>query len=143
MGLGLLAPPCARAEQALLIKSLAEKNVSQLPAGQLYWRIENFRTLDEAKAAMRAWSLVAESAGRIWLFTLGASGARYLLRINDVSGPPGSVTPVHSHPGSEAFLVLDGEQTIKAAHGIMRVQAGHADPGHAADSDSRRRPARH
>jgi hypothetical protein len=156
MGLGLLAPPCARAEQALLIKPLAEKNVSQLPAGQLFWRIENFRTLNEAKAeaAMRAWSLVAESSGKIWLFTLGASdaassagaikvaevgpiprvpAARYLLRINDVSGPPGSVTPVHSHPGSEAFLVLDGEQTIKEAHGIMRVQAGHADPGHGAD----------
>ena len=50
MGLGLLVPPCARAEQALLIKPLAEKNVSQLPAGQLFWRIENFRTLNEAKA---------------------------------------------------------------------------------------------
>lgn len=75
MGLGLLAPHCARAEQALLIKPLAEKNVAQLPAGQLFWRIENFRTLDEAKAAMRAWSLVAESAGKIWLFTLAASGA--------------------------------------------------------------------
>jgi hypothetical protein len=154
MALGLLAPPGARAEQALLIKPLAEKNVSQLPAGPLFWRVENFRTLDEAKAAMGAWSLVAESSGKIWLFTLGASGAassagamkiaevgpiprvpaaRYLLRINDVSGPPGSVTPVHSHPGSEAFLVLDGEQTIKEAHGIMRVQAGHADPGHGAD----------
>ena len=26
--------------------------------------------------------------------------AKYLLRINDASGPPGSVTSVHSHPGS-------------------------------------------
>jgi len=43
MGLGLLAPHCAGAEQALLIKPLAEKNVAQLPAGQLFWRIENFR----------------------------------------------------------------------------------------------------
>jgi len=154
MGLALLAPHCAWAEQALLIKPLAEKNVSQLPVGQLFWRIENFQTLAEAKVAMGAWSLVAESGGRIWLFTLGGCGAassaeaikvaevgpiprvqatRYLLRINDVSGPPGSVTPVHSHPGSEAFLVLDGEQTIKEAHGIMRVQAGHTDPGHGAD----------
>jgi hypothetical protein len=143
------------AEQALVIKPLAEKIVSQLPAGPLFWRIENFRTLNEARAAMGAWSLIAESAGKIWLFTLGTSGGatssasaikvaevgpiprvpakRYLLRINEASGPPGSVTPVHSHPGSEAFLVLDGEQSIKEAHGIMRVHAGHADPGHGAD----------
>ncbi|SRR5579859_165633 len=154
MGLGLLGPHGAGADQTLLIKPLAEKDVSQLPAGPLFWRIENFRTMDEAKAAMRDCSLVVESAGKIWLFTLGASGAaasavaikvaevgpiprvpaaRYLLRINDVSGPPGSLTPVHSHPGSEAFLVLDGEQTIKEAHGIIRIQAGHADPGHGAD----------
>jgi hypothetical protein len=151
---GLMAPICVRAEQALLIKPLAEKSVLALPARQLFWRIENFGTLDEAKAAMGAWSLIAESAGKIWLFTLGASGAapsagaikvaeigpiprvqaaRYLLRINDASGPPGSITPVHSHPGSEAFLVLDGEQSIQGAHGMMRLKAGHADPGHGAD----------
>jgi hypothetical protein len=125
-----------------------------LPARQLFWRIENFGTLDEAKAAMGAWSLIAEAAGKIWLFTLGATGAapsagaikvaeigpiprvhaaRYLLRINDASGPPGSLTPVHSHPGSEAFLVLDGEQSIQGTHGTMRLKAGHADPGHGAD----------
>jgi quercetin dioxygenase-like cupin family protein len=50
-----------------------------------------------------------------------------------VSGPPGSVTPVHSHPGSEAFYVLAGEQSIRGAHGTLRVQAGSAEPGHGAD----------
>ena len=30
----------------------------------------------------------------------------YLLRVNHGSGPPGSKTPVHTHPGSEAFYVL-------------------------------------
>jgi hypothetical protein len=154
IALGLAAPFWARAEQALLIKPLAEKRVPALPATQLFWRIENFETLDEARAAMGAWSLIAEAAGKIWLFTLGPSGAapsagaikvakigpiprvhaaRYLLRINDASGPPGSLTPVHSHPGSEAFLVLDGEQSIQGTHGMMRLKAGHADPGHGAD----------
>jgi hypothetical protein len=154
IALGLAAPFWARAEQALLIKPLAEKRVTALPARQLFWRIENFGTLDEARAAMGAWSLIAEAAGKIWLFTLGPPGAapsagaikvakigpiprvhaaRYLLRINDASGPPGSLTPVHSHPGSEAFLVLDGEQSIQGTHGMMRLKAGHADPGHGAD----------
>ena len=37
-----------------------------------------------------------------------APATNYLLRINESSGPPGSVTTVHTHPGSEAFYVLSG-----------------------------------
>ena len=118
-----LAP--AAAQPALLVKPLAERRVAELPAGALYWRIETVADRAQAESAAGAWSLVAESAGRTWLFTLGAAGeatrgatkvaevgpiprvqaSRYLLRINDASGPPGSVTSVHSHPGSEAFFV--------------------------------------
>jgi hypothetical protein len=140
------------AEPALVVKPLAERRVAELPAGDLFWRIEAVATRAQADAAAGPWSLVAESAGKTWLFTLGASGAatpgttsvaevgpiprveaaHYLLRINDASGPPGSVTPVHSHPGSEAFFVLDGEQSIRGAHGTLHVQAGHVEPGHGA-----------
>ena len=142
----------AWAQQALLVKPLAERRVAELPAGELYWRIESVDTRAQADAAAGPWSLVAESAGKTWLFTLGAAGdatpgatkvaevgpiprvqaAQYLLRINDASGPPGSVTPVHSHPGSEAFFVLDGEQSIRGEHGTLHVQAGHVEPGHGA-----------
>ena len=93
-----------------------------------------------------------EAAGKVWLFTLGAPGGsspggtkvsevgpisrvtapQYLLRINEASGPPGAVTPVHSHPGSEAFYVLVGEQSIRGAHGTMVVKAGTPEPGHGA-----------
>jgi hypothetical protein len=138
---------------ALLVKPLAERRVAELPAGTLYWRIETFADRAQADAAATPWSLVAESAGRTWLFTLGAAGgatpgatkvaevgpiprvqaAQFLLRINDASGPPGSLTPVHSHPGSEAFYVLAGEQSIRGAHDTLRVQAGQGEPGHGAD----------
>jgi hypothetical protein len=30
-------------------------------------------------------------------------------------------------------LVLNGEQSIQGPHGMMRLKAGHADPGHGAD----------
>jgi hypothetical protein len=40
---------------------------------------------------------------------------------------------VHSHPGSEAFLVLAGEQGIRTAHGLMLVEAGQPAAGHGAD----------
>jgi hypothetical protein len=146
-------PGAAVAQSALVIKPLAEKKVAQLPAGPLVWRIENFATLAQAQAAAGALGLVAESGGKVWLFTLGPAGGstpggtkvvevgplppvaapQYLLRINEASGPPGSITPVHTHPGSEAFYVLAGQQSIRTPHGVMRVEVGKPETGHGAD----------
>lgn len=153
--LAIAALPLASfAQPALAIRSLAEKRVTALPDGVLFWRVEKFGAQPAALAAAGAYSLVVESAGSSWLFTLGPPGApssvggekvaeigpiprvaasEYLLRINDASGPPGSVTQVHSHPGSEAFYVLTGEQSIRGAHGTLRVQAGEGEAGHGAD----------
>jgi hypothetical protein len=151
-GIGV-SPSSAIAQQALAIKPLAEKKVAELPPGPLFWRIENFANLAQAQAAASPWSLVAESAGRTWLFTLGSAGGatpggtkitelgpiprviapQYLLRINEATGSPGSITPVHAHPGSEAFFVLSGEQSIRGPHGAMRVAAGQAEVGHGGD----------
>jgi hypothetical protein len=153
LALALAASTLAQAADPLKIKPLAEKKVAELPAGTLYWRIENFPGLPQAQAAAGPHALAAESAGKAWLFTLGPAGgataggskvvevgpiprieaAQYLLRINEASGAPGSVTPVHSHPGSEAFYVLAGEQSIKGKHGTLRVRAGQAEPGNGAD----------
>ena len=143
----------AFAQPPLAIKPLAERRVPDLPPGDLFWRIETVGTRAQAEALSGPTSLVAEAAGKTWLFTLGAAGgespgatkvaevgpiprvqaSQYLLRINDASGPPGSVTPVHSHPGSEAFFVLSGEQSIRGEHGTLQVKAGHAEAGHGAD----------
>src|SRR5690242_11873240 len=62
----------AVAQQPLVIKPLAEKKVGELPRGDLFWRIETFGTLEQANAVAGPWSLVAESAGKVWLFTLGS-----------------------------------------------------------------------
>ena len=142
------------AQQALVIKPLAEKKVTELPAGPLVWRLENFPTLAQAEAAAGSTALVAQSAGKVWLFTLGPAGGasaggtkvaevgpipkvvatQYLLRINEASGPPGSVTPIHTHPGSEAFFVLAGETSQKTPHGAMRIAAGRSETGQGADT---------
>lgn len=148
-----LAQAPAMAQQALVVKPLVEKKVAELPSGPLFWRVENFPTLAEAQAAAGPTSLATESTGRVWLFTLGAAGGatpggakvaevgplpevvakQYLLRINEASGPPGSITPVHTHPGSEAFYVLAGETSSRGPHGVMRVRAGETAAGHGAD----------
>jgi hypothetical protein len=142
-----------RQQEPLSIKPLAEKKVSTLPAGALFWRIERFPSLSQAQAAAGNWSLATVSAGNVWLFTLGPEGGssnggkkiadvgpiprvaapQYLIRINEASGSPGSITPVHTHPGSEAFFVLTGEQSIRTPHGLMRVKAGEPEAGHGAD----------
>lgn len=148
-----LAQAGAFAQTPLAVKPLAEKNVADLPAGPLHWRIETFPDRSAAAAAAGPWSLVAEADGKVWLFTLGAPGgvttggtkvaelgpvprvdaSRYLLRINEASGAPGSVTAVHSHPGSEAFYVLQGEQSIRGPDGVLRIAAGRAEAGRGAD----------
>jgi quercetin dioxygenase-like cupin family protein len=151
-----LSSPAAVAQQALppgslVIKVLTEKKVATLPVGRprLYWRVETFPSLAQAQAAAGPWGLVAESGGRAWLATLGPAGGssaggtkiaeigplpavvapEYLLRINEASGPPGSITVVHTHPGSEAFYVLRGEQTIRTVERVIRVSPGAGEAG--------------
>ena len=152
-GLLLAAAPAA-AQTPLKITPLAEKKVPSLPAGQLYWQIERFASLPAAQAAAGPYGLAVESRGSAWLFRLGAAdlpktaggepvasvgpvprfpAAEYLLRINEATGAPGSVTAVHTHPGSEAFFVLSGEQSIRTPGGVLRVSSGRSETGHGAD----------
>jgi hypothetical protein len=143
----------ASAEEKLAIKPLAERKVKDLPAGALFWRLENFDSVSQAQAARGPWSLVAESAGKVWLFTLGPAGGasaggtkvvefgpipriaapEYLLRINEATGAPGATTPIHSHPGSEAFYVLAGEQSLRGPDGVKRMKVGQPTAGNGAD----------
>ncbi len=58
----------------------------------------------------------------------------YLLRINHSVGPPRSTTPVHSHPGSEAFYVLFGRMEQKTPLGVNYAEAGQSLPGHGSDT---------
>jgi len=147
------------------VKPVAEMKIKELPKGPLYWRVENFASVEQAKAAAGAYrwnpdtvsydgspSLVAEVAGKAWLFTLGSQGGatpggtkvaeigplppitapEYLLRVNHGFGPPGARTPVHSHPGSEAFYVVSGRLGQRTAHGVKHVEAGQTMNGHPA-----------
>jgi mannose-6-phosphate isomerase-like protein (cupin superfamily) len=157
IGLGLMvaaglvsASSRATAQQAFVVKPVTEKKLKQLPAGPLYWRVENFPTLALAQAAEGPTSLAADVAGKAWLFTLGAKGGatkggsnrieigpipeisapEYLLRINYAEGPPGAKTSVHTHPGSETFYVLSGRLGQQTPQGQMYVDAGQSMPGH-------------
>ena len=60
------------------------------------------------------------------------SAPEYLLRVNYGHGPPGAKTPVHTHPGSEAFYVVAGRLSQRTPQGVMNVEAGHSMNGHSA-----------
>jgi quercetin dioxygenase-like cupin family protein len=150
----LVLPSLALAQQAFYVKPLAEKRLTELPSGDLFWRIDNFDSKEQAQQAAGPMGLVAEYDGKVWLFTLGRAGEdskggrkiteigpvprisanEYLLRINEAGGPPGSATPIHTHPGSEAFYVIQGELTQKTPHGEVKLAAGQGMVGHGADT---------
>jgi hypothetical protein len=143
----------AAAQPEFFVKSVVEKRVAAQPVGPLYWRVENFPTLALAQAAAGETSLAAEVSGRAWLFTLGPKGGRtadatkvadigpvpaivaseYLLRINHAGGPAGAKTPIHAHPGYEAFYVLAGRLGQRTTHGVSYADAGQSMNGHGPD----------
>jgi hypothetical protein len=162
-----LAADPAPGKARYVVKPVAEMKIKQLPNGPLYWRLENFPSAEAAKAAAGAYrwnpdtvsyegspSLVAEVAGKVWLFTLGTQGGstpgagkvaeigpipsitapEYLLRVNHGFGPPGAMTPVHTHPGSEAFYVVAGRLGQRTPHGVSHVETGQTTNGHPADT---------
>lgn len=105
----------ATPEHKYVIKPLAQKKLTRLPAGPLYWRVETFPTLTGAKAAVGpdGWnpaavryetttSLIAEIAGKVWVVTLGPRGA---------STPGGTkvaeIGPLPSITASEYLLRLN------------------------------------
>jgi hypothetical protein len=151
MALTLAGPALA---EEFRVKPVAQKKLKELPPGELYWRVENLPTLAQAQAAAGPTALAVEVHGKVWLFTLGARGGstpgaakvveigpvppvkapEYLLRINYTGGPAGVKTPVHTHPGSEAFYILTGRLGQATPHGIMHAEAGKTMNGHHADT---------
>ncbi len=145
VALATISTTPALAESAkFTVQVLADKTVSQLPDGDLHWHVENFATLEDAKAAAGEHSLAAEYDDKVWLFTLSGNetadmggtpvasigpvprieAVEYLLRVNTGHAPVGARTSVHSHPGPESFLILSGQITQRTPHGQNVLSAG-------------------
>jgi hypothetical protein len=117
-----LLPGPAAAQGKYTVKPVAEMKVKQLPNGPLYWRVETFPSLSQAKAATRPyrWNedtvsydgspwLAAEVAGKVWLFTLGAKGG--------------------STPGGAKVVEIGPVPPIAAPEYLLRVNHGFGPPG--------------
>ena len=156
--LWLVLPVVGRAQPAgTTIAFIAERKVAQLPDGPLFWRVETFPSGAAAQAAAGPTGLVGEMDDRVWLFTLGPSGgaspggthvaevgplpicpaAEYLIQVQGAITPPGGASQVHTHPGSEAWYVVAGQQTVRTSTDEIQVGAGQGFAGFAASTPIR------
>jgi quercetin dioxygenase-like cupin family protein len=124
---------------------LAEMKAANLPS-HVYWHISEFPTLPDAEteAVRHRWSRAVSAHGKTWLYVMGPRneavrggklkivigpmnvplGGSVSIRFLTSTFPPGMRTRVHSHPGSEAFFVLEGEQCVETPTFRRRIAAG-------------------
>lgn len=145
----MLSPAMSAAQDKFVVEKLAEKPVEALPADPMYWHVAKFKSLDEAEAAAGEHALAAEAFGSAWLFSLGSEDAKknggevvaaigpiprveaenYLLRVNTGTAMPGAMTSIHTHPGVEAFYVLEGELTQRSPDQTLVLASGETAAG--------------
>lgn len=115
-------PGLVEGAQKYVVAPVAQKKIARLPEGPLYWRVESFPNLAEAKAAVGpdGWNpaavryetttaLIAEVAGQVYVATLGAQGA--------------------STPGGTKLAEIGPLPSISAPEYLLRLNYGSGPPG--------------
>lgn len=126
----------------------ARQELGHLPdQPALYWHIDSFPDQQSARGTAGPRGLVIESLGHTWLFTLAESGWKSRKGVHVVTiGPlpiipakahaavymegvfkPGMKSPVHRHPGVEAWYTLEGSMCLETPEGTRTQSAG--EPG--------------
>ena len=128
-------PGCYKTDEVELIDAPPE----------IYWHISEFPTLAAANAEAKRhkWVSVTRIHSRNWLYVLSdrsivqQSGKKravvgplktapgiQVAHFAEAVFPPGMRTRVHSHPGPEAFYVVEGSQCMESPTDRQVVQAG-------------------
>jgi quercetin dioxygenase-like cupin family protein len=118
--------------------------LGKLPASDVYWHLYTYSTLSEANAHKGTRSIVAQSLGKVWTYTIAGKDWRptagkrvavvgplphdaqttYTARYMEAVFEPGARTHVHTHSGPEAWYVVAGAQCLETPQGITVVRAG-------------------
>ena len=120
--MALLSPSPSAAQAVYVVKPVAQKKVKQLPPGPLFWRVESFPTLEDARTAVGpdGWnpasvryettmSLIAEVDGKVYVVTLGPKGA--------------------ATPGGSKLAEVGPVPTVTAPEYLLRLNHGSGPPG--------------
>ena len=115
-----------------------------LPEVPLYWHLDTYPNRAGAMAAADARSAVADSFGKVWLFTIAEAdwrpsggtrvamigpltltkGGHFTASYLDATTSPGFQTDVHQHGGPEALYTISGEVCLETPQGKMVGRAG-------------------
>lgn len=134
--------PERRGEEGCTI--LANRTLLGSVAKPVYWHIDQFDSLEAAKKAAGPDSVAAEAHGGTWLMSVEAQtedhhggrhvaaigplalriAGRYSMRVQSSLLKPGSMSPVHTHPGPEVIYVVGGEQCTETPEVGQRLGAG-------------------
>ncbi len=137
---------------------VASEKLGALPVGAQYWHVYTFATRAAAEAAKGPRATVAESFGKVWLYTLAEQGWRpaggeraavvgplgvkagrnYTARYMEATFTPGMKTPAHHHPGPEAWYVVSGTQCLETPDGVTAAHAGQGAPRCSCETRPRR-----
>ena len=134
--------PERRGEEGCTI--LASRPLVGSVAEPVYWHIDRFDSLEAAMKSAGPDGVAAEAHGSFWLMTVEAhieehhgghhvtsigplpvpAADRYSMRVLSSLLRPGSVTPIHAHPGPEVFYIVSGEQCLETLKVGQRLGAG-------------------
>jgi quercetin dioxygenase-like cupin family protein len=108
------------------------------------WHIDEFPSLAEAQRAEHAWGLAIAAHGSAWLYSIEPDTANhhggrhravvgpipirpnqlYSMMAMSASFLPGQFSVIHTHPGPEAWWVLEGEQCLQTTRSTITAHAG-------------------
>jgi|GEM_PF-666394 len=143
---GTCIPVSERADRSFGCFITARQELGPLASQPpLYWHLDTYGTRLAADRARAARSIVVESLGRVWLFTIAPSDWRPSVLGTRVAqiGPlplvpadslaavymegvfaPGMNSVVHRHAGAEAWFTLEGSMCLETPAGIRTQVAG-------------------
>lgn len=116
------------------------------PTTPLYWHVYEFSSAEQAPGHASEQAKFISAFGRTWLVAVAhrewrASGGRHLASVGplkllssvphtasfmEATFTPGMASRIHTHPGPEAWVVLEGEQCLETQEGVIRAKAGDA-----------------
>lgn len=112
---------------------VANESLGQLPAGPVFWHLYTYESRTAAQATKGQGETIVESLGKVWLTTVAPAGWKppggervaeigplpviagetYIAQYMEAVFPPGFDTPVHRHPGPEAWYTVAGEVCLE------------------------------
>ena len=134
--------PERRGEEGCTI--LADRPLSGVVPRTVYWHIDRFNSLDDAKKAAGPNGVAAEAHGGVWLMTVEGkskehhggihvawigplalpAAKEYTINVRSTLLKRGASTPVHKHSGPEVFYIVVGEQCLETPKTGHRIVAG-------------------